>query len=204
MQQALTPIKDLGGQSRNKWVVVGGVIDSTKKKITRAGKPMMFVTIQDTTSSLELLVFPKTYETTKDVWVEGKMACVIGKTSEEEGDDKLFVEKAYELNPENVYDLAQQLSVGSSMQTKNTSHQEDYSALPVHEEMKAPILVLVDAVEIVVSPQVMKEKAEELKALFGKYPGDKTVFLKVGEKKIRTPFGVDGSEGFQKEILGIL
>jgi hypothetical protein len=39
------------------------------------------------------------------VWVEGKMACVIGKTSEEEGDDKLFVEKAYELNPENVYDL---------------------------------------------------------------------------------------------------
>jgi DNA polymerase-3 subunit alpha len=204
MQQSLTPIKDLGGQSRNKWVVVGGVIDSTKKKITRAGKPMMFVTIQDTTSSLELLVFPKTYETTKDVWIEGKMACVIGKTSEDEGDDKLFVEKAYELTPENVHDLAQQLSIGSSVSAKNTSPQEDYSMLPVQEDINPPLLVLVDAVEIAVSPQVMKDKAEELKTLFGNHPGDKTVFLKVGEKKIKTSFSVDGSEEFQKEILGIL
>lgn len=204
MQQSLTPIKDLGGQSRNKWVVVGGVIDSTKKKITRAGKPMMFVTIQDTTSSLELLVFPKTYETTKEVWIEGKMACVIGKTSEDEGDDKLFVEKAYELTSENVHDLAQQLSIGSSVSAKNTSPQEDYSMLPVHEDIHPPLLVLVDAVEIIVSPQVMKDKAEELKMLFGNYPGNKTVFLKVGEKKIKTSFSVDGSEEFQKEILGVL
>jgi DNA polymerase-3 subunit alpha len=204
LSHQLTMVKDVSGQPRNKWVVVGGVIDSTKKKITRAGKPMMFVTIQDTTSSLELLVFPKTYETTKEVWIEGKMACVIGKTSEDEGDDKLFVEKAYELTSENVHDLAQQLSIGSSVSAKNTSPQEDYSMLPVHEDIHPPLLVLVDAVEIIVSPQVMKDKAEELKMLFGNYPGNKTVFLKVGEKKIKTSFSVDGSEEFQKEILGVL
>jgi DNA polymerase-3 subunit alpha len=111
MKNVLTLTKDLNDHARKSWLVVGGVIDSTKKKITRSGKPMMFVNIQDTTGSLELLVFPRTYESTKDVWVEGKNVCVVGRTSEEEGDDKLFVEKAYTLPMENVVALGQQLSV---------------------------------------------------------------------------------------------
>ena len=69
MKNVLTPLKDLSSQTRNQWVVVGGMIDSTKKKITRSGKAMMFAKLLDTTSSLELLVFPKTYETTADFLV---------------------------------------------------------------------------------------------------------------------------------------
>ena len=110
MKNVLIPLKDLSSQSRNQWVVVGGMIDSTKKKITRSGKAMMFAKLLDTTSSLELLIFPKTYETTADVWVEGKPVCVIGRTSEEEGDDKLFVEKAYLLTLDNAPVLARQMA----------------------------------------------------------------------------------------------
>lgn len=187
MKGVLTPLKDLSHQSRNQWVVVGGMIDSTKKKITRSGKAMMFAKLLDTTSSLELLVFPKTYETTKDVWVEGRPVCVIGRTSEEEGDDKLFVEKAYLLTKENAHALAKQMSFSQSR--------------PSHETVEQPPVLNPDAVfEITVSAEQVKTKADAIKSILAKYPGDKTVVLRVGNKTIKTSFQVDGSEAIREEL----
>jgi DNA polymerase-3 subunit alpha len=186
MKGVLTPLKDLSHQSRNQWVVVGGMIDSTKKKITRGGKAMMFAKLLDTTSSLELLIFPKTYETTADVWVEGKPVCVIGRTSEEEGDDKLFVEKAYLLTPENAPVLAKQMSFGQSHTEKS------------NDELK------VETFEIKVSAEQVKEKADTIKSILKKYPGDKLVVLNVGGKIIKTSFVVDGSADLREELKNII
>lgn len=190
--QVLTPINELPAQGRKQWVIVGGVIDSTKKKITRAGKAMMFVNIQDTTSSLELLVFPKTYETTKEVWVEGRMVCVVGKTGEEEGDEKLFVEKAYDLTKENVYQLVNQLGAGGGYASMRS-----YVAPEVLETMT-------DTYEITLTPEAMKEKAEAIKTILKKYPGSKTVFLKIGDKKIKTAYQVSGSSDLTHELATVI
>lgn len=188
MKDVLTPLKDLSSQSRNQWVVVGGMIDSTKKKITRGGKAMMFAKLLDTTNSLELLVFPKTYETTKDVWIEGKPVCVIGRTSEEEGDDKLFVEKAYLITPENASILAKQMSFSQSHASKPEPQNQ----------------AIVDAFEITVTTEEIKEKVDAIKDVLKKYPGDKPVVLKVGEKVIKTSFKVDGSEAIRAELAEII
>lgn len=186
MKDALVPLKDLSGQARNQWVVVGGVLDSTKKKITRSGKAMMFAKLLDTTSSLELLVFPKTYETTKDIWVEGRPVCVIGKTSEEEGDDKLFVEKAYVLTPENVYTLARQMSMGKSVESK-------------------PAPAMAHPFEIRVTAEQLKSKGDAIKTILSKFAGSTPVVLRVGDKTIKTSFTVDDtSEELQKEIAAML
>ncbi len=188
MGSTLTPLKDLSGQARNQWVVVGGVLDSTKKKITRSGKAMMFAKLLDTTGNLELLVFPKTYETTKDIWVEGRPVCVIGKTSEEEGDDKLFVEKAYVLTPENVGTLARQLSAGKS-----------YTQKPV-ESAPVPDNYFV----IRATADQVKSQGEALKNILRKYPGDAPVLLSVGDKNIKTAFLVAVSEDFKAEISALI
>ena len=184
MKEALVPLKDLSSQARNQWVVVGGIIDSAKKKITRSGKAMMFVKILDTTSSLELLVFPKTYETTADIWVEGRPVCVIGRTSEEEGDDKLFVEKAYVLSKDNIGVLARQLTVGKSYETKKEPPQEK----------------LIDTFDIILSQDQIKKHAQMLKQILAKYPGEKKVILRVGEKNINTSFSVSGEAALQEEL----
>ena len=189
MQGVLTPLKDLSGQARNQWVVVGGVLDSTKKKITRSGKAMMFAKLLDTTGNLELLVFPKTYETTKDIWVEGRPVCVIGKTSEEEGDDKLFVEKAYVLTPENVHTLARQMSLSKSVEAKPVT-----TSVPV----------MTHACEVRITSEQIKAHGESLKVVLAKYPGDTPVVLRVGEKMIKTSFKVSDSESLQKEIQELL
>ena len=190
MKDALTPLKDLSGQQRNEWVVVGGILDSTKKKITRSGKAMMFAKLLDTTSNLELLVFPKTYETTAAIWVEGRPVCVIGKTSEEEGDDKLFVEKAYVLTPENAPLLARQLGLGKTPSHKTVVPE----TAPETQEF----------FEIVISPEQIKAKAGEIKTILAKYPGEKVVLLRAGEKTIKTSFKVQDSEELKKELSEII
>ena len=191
MCNSLTTIKDLSGQDRKKWVVVGGVIDSAKKKITRSGKPMMFVTIQDTSDSLELLVFPKTYEITKNVWVEGKMVCVVGRTSEEEGDDKLFVEKAYELTKENAQQLASQMTINKA---------PSYSRAPAPAPVVAPEVGL----RIFLTAEEIKVKADSIKNILVKFPGDTSVFLIVDNKKIKTSYKVESSSGLMEELENIL
>jgi len=196
MGSVLTPIKDLSGLARKKWVVVGGVIDSTKKKITRAGAAMMFVNIQDTSGGLELLVFPRTYEATKDVWVEGRTVCVVGKTSEEEGDDKLFVEKAYDLTKENVRQLAAQMAVNAGQ--PSVRQYVPSPAIPVKVDIQ------VDGLEIIVSPTEIKNKADAIKEIIKKYPGTKKVFITVGDKKIKTSYAVEVNTDLVQALEGLV
>ncbi len=197
MERVLTPVTELPAQGRKQWVVVGGVIDSTKKKITRSGSAMMFVHIQDISGSLELLVFPKTFETTKDVWVEGRTVCVIGRTGDEEGDDKLFVEKAYVLTKDNVQSLMSQMS--------SASHTKQRSATgPITGSVQQPQPIAFDGLEIALPAEVVKNKAEILKEVFKKYPGTKTVYLAVGGKKIKTNFQVNECEELYEDIKKVL
>ncbi len=188
LSACLTDIKDLGSYSRNEWIVVGGIIDSVKKKITRSGSPMSFVTIQDTTDRLELLVFPKVYEKTKEIWAEGKMVVVVGKTSQEEGDNKLFVEKAYALTLENAAQLASQLGDGK----KNSIRQ--YVSPELSEK----------TFEISITADYLKAKADDIKALLASVPGDEAVYLVVGQKKIKTSYKIKTSPEFQEKLRIIL
>lgn len=190
MKGCLVPIRDLEGVGKGQWVVVGGIIDSVKKKITRSGKPMSFVTLLDTTDSLELLVFPRTYEITKDVWVEGQIACVVGKKSDEEGDDKLFVEKAFVLNKNNVRELLSQLNINQGSTSIRQFVPE--SALPP------------TGFVLSVSPQQIKEKADAIKEILKKYPGDVSVYLQVGNKKISTSFKVRETSELKNDLTKLL
>ncbi|MCX6780226.1 MAG: DNA polymerase III subunit alpha, partial [Candidatus Magasanikbacteria bacterium] len=188
LSSCLTNIKDLGGYSRNEWIIVGGIIDSVKKKITRSGSPMSFVNIQDTTDRLELLVFPKVYERTKEIWMEGKMVVVVGKTSQEEGDNKLFVEKAYALSMDNVVQLAGQLGGGK------TNSIRQYVAPELAEK----------TFEIPVSAERLKIKADDIKTLLSSAPGEESVYLLVGDKKIKTSYKVRSSPELKDKLRIIL
>ena len=193
MEKCLTPIKELTNLGKKQWVVIGGIIEFAKKKITRSGKTMMFATIGDLTDKLELLIFPKTYETTKDVWVEGRNVCVIGRTSEEEGDDKLFVEKAYEITPENYMELTQQLAMGKEISSRNEAmeQKEEYGQTE-------------ESITLILSLAQVKEKADVIKSILAKYSGDMQVYLRVGDKTIKTQYQITFDDNLKKELEGLL
>lgn len=198
MHQTLTPLNELGTKGRSEWVVVGGVIDSAKKKITRKGDTMMFVTLQDLSGSHELLVFPRTYETTKAIWVEGRTVCVVGKTSEEEGDDKLFVEKAYELNENNAPMIAMQMNAGAQGVARMSVRREaPVEVMPDNYYPNSGLLISLLAAE-------MKEKANAIKEVLSRYPGDKQVYLAVGGKRIKTSYKVDILPELERELEGLI
>ena len=189
LEPVLTTVNDLPAQRRKQWVVVGGVIDSTKKKITRKGAAMMFITIQDVTCSLELLVVPKTYETTKDIWMEGRSVCVVGRTSEEEGDDKLFVERAYVITKENAQAMLSQLAVN-----KGESSIRQYVKPEVVEALTA------GGVEITLTAEELKAKADVIKLIFKQFPGEKIVYLKIAGNRIKTSYAVNGGSDLRQAL----
>ena len=77
---------------------VGGAITKIHKIITKTGKPMLFVTLEDRRSKVEVLVFPKPLERTATFWQEDKIAVVSGRLDDKEGNYKILCESAQELN----------------------------------------------------------------------------------------------------------
>lgn len=59
---------------------VGGVISHVRKILTKkSSQEMAFVTIEDKTGSLEVVVFPRLYEQTHNVWVKDQAVTIRGK-----------------------------------------------------------------------------------------------------------------------------
>ncbi|MBQ7445300.1 MAG: DNA polymerase III subunit alpha [Clostridia bacterium] len=65
----------------NQNVVMFGVVTGVKKKITKNGQTMAFVSLEDLTGSFEVILFPKTYEQSRGLAEIDKFAVVAGRIS---------------------------------------------------------------------------------------------------------------------------
>ena len=102
LQGMATPVKDLLENGRHDQKTrAAGIISTIKKIVTKKNnEEMAFVTIEDTTGKIELLVFPKTYRDTKELWQNDKVVLVKGRLNNKEGSWKLLVEEAKEIGQE--------------------------------------------------------------------------------------------------------
>lgn len=98
LKKITTPIKLLSSSLIGKRVTVGGIIEKIQKIVTRDGKPMLFVKIEDLTSKVEILIFPKILEKNPTVFKEGKIVLVKGTLNDRDGQIKLLCDEARELN----------------------------------------------------------------------------------------------------------
>jgi DNA polymerase-3 subunit alpha len=165
LEGSITPLNKVEDYKRNEWIVVGGVVDKLAKKITKKGSIMMFVTLQDTSGSMELLVFPKTYEKTQNLWQEGALMCIVGKTPKEEGNNKIFVENVYPLTPGNVLQVKNSVKMSSSTKTE--------------KELQKRLIISITA-------DNLKEKGAGLNEIFASFPGDYQVLASVGTSIIKS------------------
>jgi len=184
--RVVIPLADVASTPRDGWVKVGGVVESVKKKMTKKGDHMLFVTLADMSGSMEMLVFPKTFQKTQDVWQEGAVVCIVGKTPKEEGDNKIFVENAYALTEENVEDVARFVGLGN------------IPAQPTPTIPEEPSIV------ITLSQDALKQHTDTLKTLFTKHSGAYRVILHVGDRKIRTETRIMWKDDIQKDIEAIV
>jgi DNA polymerase-3 subunit alpha len=54
------------------------MINRVRQIFTKNGRPMLFVELEDVQSTIELVVFPRLYEETRDIWQPGKFVVVRG------------------------------------------------------------------------------------------------------------------------------
>lgn len=93
INQLKLSVKRIKGYQEGIETMVAGVIEEVKPIITKKGDPMAFVKIEDLTDSLEIVVFPKTYELYKKLLVGGLPLIIHGKVSHRNGEVSLLVDK---------------------------------------------------------------------------------------------------------------
>jgi DNA polymerase-3 subunit alpha len=86
-----TSITDLADYKDGSTVIIGGVITAEKRINTKSGEPMAFVTVEDLTGSLEVVVFPKVFQKKRTIIEPDKVVAVRGNiNAEEEGQPKIL------------------------------------------------------------------------------------------------------------------
>ncbi len=78
----------------NQDVTVGGMITEVKIKYTKNNQVMAFVTLEDLTGSIEIIVFPKTFESYTEVLKEDAKVFIQGRASQEEDRDSKLIARS--------------------------------------------------------------------------------------------------------------
>lgn len=79
-------------ESANGLVRVAGVVKDVRIVVTkRSAQEMAFVKMQDDTASINLVVFPRTFKQTRDIWVDNKALLVTGKLNSREDETSIIV-----------------------------------------------------------------------------------------------------------------
>jgi DNA polymerase-3 subunit alpha len=71
---------------------LAGIVSWVRPHITRKGDLMAFVHLEDVQGSIEVVVFPRTYASTRDLWQEDKILVVRGKIDADGRDPTLICE----------------------------------------------------------------------------------------------------------------
>jgi DNA polymerase-3 subunit alpha len=203
------PLAKLNQYKGSEHVIIAGIISTVKKIITRKGESMLFVKIEDALKSVELLIFPRLYKETTDLWLDGQAVILEGKVSEKDKEIKFLVNRAAPLDPE-----APQKSVDNfkRLMLETASHKNNYQAkhaqLFAREKKEAKAVKLEEQpkkpLKIIFLKDPLDQDILKMKEFFSRYPGKDEVYFKVtigGKSKIiKTAFQVDNNDNINKEL----
>jgi len=97
LEKKSTKISELNSRFINQRVKIGGIISRIKKIITKNGKSMLFMTLEDLTDKIEVVVFPGVIERNPIVFRENKIVLISGRINERDGNQKLICENIEEI-----------------------------------------------------------------------------------------------------------
>lgn len=92
-----TPISKIDAAFVNKKVIIGGLISSVKKIITKNGKPMLFIKLEDLTAKTEIVVFPNLLERNPIALQENKIVFITGRVDDRNGEIKIVADDVQEI-----------------------------------------------------------------------------------------------------------
>jgi len=190
LRAGANPISSINETMSNKNVLVGGVVTIVQKIQTRTKESMYFVTLEDTSGQIELIVFPKTIKQYPDIWEVGKLLIVSGRvnTKDSQGNQnnqiKIIIEKAKELE-ENLKET--EIKITDPLITQSVKQEHD------------------GTISIYIPRGTSAEALNDIKRQLALNKGEFPVVVYVpngesGPKKVRLPFGINYTTTLAEDI----
>ncbi len=105
LKKAATEIGQLEKESDGKRVTIGGVITSVRKSLSKSGQPLYFVTLEDMSGRIDVLVFGKTAERVAGLLVEDEIIMMDLKIGHKDGLLRLAADDVRRMNLDTVSDF---------------------------------------------------------------------------------------------------
>ncbi len=184
----LLPLGELQGLSGEPAVTIGGLISATKQVTTKKGEQMLFATIEDTTSSTEVICFPSSYREFARLLQPDSVVAVRGRLSRRDGERKVILQSIQVLtNPSTaVSDIKRWLN-GTSLFERRTGTE------------------LIITLPAGTAPAAVQELKDLLNAHAGTAPVNFEMLENGAIRRVATPFRVNPSPELLsacQELLG--
>jgi len=186
-----TSINSLDKNTIGRHIKIGGVITKVQKIVTKRKQNMAFVTIEDLSGSLEILVFPHALENTGSVWKEENIILASGKISDKDGSFKLLVDDAKVVNDQEVEDFKRILAT----QKKNGN-----SAV-LHKEQKNHTSLTINIANDSNSKSIIEKLSNIMNSA---NPGDIKVYLDLAGTKMQTSYSIEKNEDIMTKIKDVI
>ncbi|MGI6374165.1 MAG: DNA polymerase III subunit alpha [Patescibacteria group bacterium] len=184
----LARLKEYRGQER---IIIAGIVSAINKIITRKGEAMLFVKIEDAVNSVELLIFPKLYQETAELWQVGQAIIAAGSLSEKDQELKVLTNVVGALTTSDILgslDNFKKSLLAAAPQRRfyrppggGQSYQSKKQASASPEETKPrslqvsqpspPSSKLVAPFKLIIKENLTEATLEKLKSIFTKHPG---------------------------------
>ena len=161
---------------------------------------MLFVMIEDGLNNLEILVFPRVYKENEAIWQEEKMIIAEGTLSDKDGEVKVLCNKIWVLEEATLADTIAKIAGTPYYEDKRKKFAMMNKDKAATEGKRQPLTKITINYPLGAS----KELAEKVKMLFMAIPGNNQVFLKIGDKLIKTDFCIALNDDSQPKIETLL
>ncbi len=188
MADKATPISTITQQMEEQTVTVGGIVTTVRKIVTKNNASMAFVGLEDKSGNLEVVVFPRAYEKTPELWQSDQVILVKGKVSFKDRDGKMGSE--LKLMASAAFRIDYEKAKGHVNKNPIPEAPPRPEDLPSEVTVKLPDM----------SDSVLLMR---IKDILVRHEGDTEVFLLIeGEelKKIRLPFKVQPTKEFMGKL----
>ena len=101
LEKKTTKVSELTFYSKNHRIRIGGIISKIKRILTKTGKPMLFINLEDLTGKIEVVVFPAIIERNPAAFQENKIVLVSGRVDNRDDVTKVIAENVEEIIYEN-------------------------------------------------------------------------------------------------------
>lgn len=179
------PISSLEKKMVGTKISLGGVITKVQKIFLKSQKTMAFATIEDLRGRIELLIFPKVLENSESTWQEDKVVIASGNLSDKDGNFKLLVDSAKEINQQELENFKR-----IEATHKKNGHSEK------NESQKIIITLPNDST---------KETFKKLSEIFDKCEsGSAKIYLRINDTKLETPYSIKNSADISAQIKNMV